>query len=122
MAKMGRPSARDAVIAGLPGTRAQIAKKSGVSISSVGKWLAILRAEKAIHISGWRRSHMGSKQPFFALGAGEDKKPPKTLTPEQSQLRFKRRHPERVKEIQHNSYRRCLMRDKGHGFLAALIF
>ena len=55
-------------------------------------------------------------------GAGEDKKPPKTLTDEQSQKRFKRRHPERIKEIQNNSYRRCYMRKKNCGWLAALVF
>lgn len=119
--KTGRPNVRDAIFAALPGTRKQLEKKSGASGGSVGKWLAIFRAEGLVHVGGWRRSHMGSKQPVFVAGAGQDKKPPKTLTMEQSQKRFKRRHPERVKEIQHNSYRRCLMREKGHGWLAALV-
>lgn len=119
--KTGRPNVRDKVLSGLPGTRAQIEKKSGASSASVGKWLAILRAEGAIHVGGWRRSHMGSKRPIFVLGAGVDKPAPKTLTPEQSQERFKKRHPERVKEIQTNSYRRSLMREKGHGWLSTLV-
>lgn len=119
--KTGRPNVRELVLSGLPGTRSQIERKSGVSSSSVGKWLAILRGESAVHVGGWRRSKHGSKKPIFFAGAGEDKPEPKTLTPEQSQKRFRRRHPERVKEIRHNSYRRCLMREKGHGWLSALV-
>lgn len=117
----GRPSVRDKVLTGLPGTRAQIEKKSGVGPSSVGKWLAVLRAEGAIHIGGWRRSHMGSKRPIFVLGAGVDKKPPKTLSPEKSQERYRKRHPERRREIQANSEQRRKMRASGHGWLATLI-
>ena len=119
--KTGRPTVRDLVLEGLPGTRAQIERKSGASSSSVGKWLAILRADGAIHIGGWRRSHMGSKRPIFVLGAGVDKKPPKTLTPEQSQERFRKRNPERRREIKENSEQRQKMRASGHGWLTALI-
>lgn len=97
--RTGRPNVRELVLSGLPGTRSQIERKSGISSSSVGKWLAILRAEKAAHVGGWRRSKNGSKQPIFMLGAGIDKKPPKTLTPEESQIRYSKRHPERREEI-----------------------
>lgn len=120
--KTGRPSLRDKVLAALPGTRSQLERKSGVSEATVGKWLSILRKEGAIHIGGWRRSYRGAKQPIFVLGAGEDKKPPKTLTQAQSDARFRKRHPERHKEIQELSYQRCKTRNRGHGFLAALFF
>ncbi len=118
--KAGRPSKRDLVIAALPGTHHQLAKKSDVSISTVGKWIAILRKEGAIHVTGWRRSHRGSKQPVFTLGPGEDKPEPKTLTQAQSDARFRKRNPERHKEIHDQSYQRQRARKRGHGFLATL--
>jgi hypothetical protein len=113
---------KDRVIAALPGTRQQIQRRAQVGSTTVSKWLRILRQDGAVHISGWRRSHQGSKQPIFSWGAGEDKPPPKTLTPEQSTKRFRKRHPERFKELQRLSYRRCITRKNGHGFLAALFF
>ena len=123
MAKMGRPQLRDAVLAAIPGTRAQIAKKASVSSSSVGKWLAILRDEGVIHVGDWKRSKGGgAKQPVFVLGPGEDVKAPKSITPEKSQERYRKRHPERRREIQANSERRRKMRDSGHGWLATLVF
>lgn len=67
MTKTGRPSCRDKILVALPGTRTQLAKKSGASSASVGKWVAILRAEGLIRIGGWRRSHMGAKQPILLL-------------------------------------------------------
>lgn len=97
--RTGRPNVRELVLSGLPGTRSQIAGKCGASLSSVGKWLAILRAEGAIHVGDWHRSHMGSKQPVFVLGAGVDAPAPDSLTPEQSQDRYSERHPERREEI-----------------------
>lgn len=96
---IGRPSARDQVLTGFPGTRAEIAKKSGASSATVGKWLAILRAEGVVHIARWRRSKRGSKRPVFVVGVGVDAKEPKTLTPQQSQERYRNRHPERRAEI-----------------------
>lgn len=109
--KMGRPDLRAEVLAALPGTRAQIEKRAGVSSSTIGKWLAILRAENVVHVGSWMRAKKtGSKRPVFEAGPGPDAKPPKTLTPEQSQARYKRRHPNRRKQV----------RDRGHGFLATL--
>jgi len=119
--KTGRPNVRELVLSGLPGTRAQIKRKSGASSSSVGKWLAILRAEGSVHVGKWQRSKHGAKKPIFFAGAGEDKPEPKTLTQSQSDKRFRRRHPDRVKEIQDNAYRRRKMREKGHGWFAALV-
>ena len=121
MKAMGRPSVRDQVISGLPGTRSQIERKSGASSSSVGKWLAILRAEGAIHVGGWRRSKMGSKRPVFVLGAGVDKPEPKTLTAKQIGDRYRKRHPERRREIKANSEQRAKIRASGHGWLTTLI-
>lgn len=120
--KTGRPELRDKVIAALPGTLAQIERKSGVSGTSARRWTSRLRKEGVIHIGGWRRSSPGGKQPVFVMGAGEDKPPPKTLTPAQIRKRFRKRHPERFKEIQDLSYRRTQTRERGHGFLAALFF
>lgn len=123
MTKKGRPSLREKVIAALPGTRAEIEKKSGVSEATVGKWLSILRAEGAVHIGKWRRAVLsGSKRPVFVLGAGVDAKPPKTLTPQQSQKRYRKRHPGRRAASVAAYYRRTQVRERGHGFLAALFF
>lgn len=115
-------SLRDVVLSAIPGTRKQIHKKTGVSPTTIGHWLRVFREQKLIHVGCWKRSHLGSKQPIFVLGAGVDKEPPKTLTNEESQKRRKIRHPERIKEIQNNSYRRCKMRSKNCGWMAALVF
>jgi hypothetical protein len=121
MTKLGRPDLRAVVMAALPGTRAQLEKRAGVSSSTIGKWLSILRAENVVHVGSWMRAKKtGSKRPVFVLGPGVDKAPPKTLTPEQSQARYNRRHPERRAEIKHRHYRLTKLREKGHGFLAAL--
>lgn len=116
----GRPEKRDLVIAALPGTHRQIVKKAGVGISTAVKWIGILRKEGAVHVSGWRRSKRGSKQPIFTFGPGEDKPEPKTLTQAQSDARFRKRNPERHKEIHDQSYQRQRARKRGHGFLATL--
>lgn len=122
MTKKGRPSLRDKVIAALPGMRAQIAKKAGVSTATVGKWLAILREEKVVRVREWRRSKNGAKRPVFELGSAPDAKPPRTLTNAQSCARFRRRNPERQAEIKALHYRRSKVRERGHGFFAALFF
>lgn len=120
--KTGRPSLRQAVLAAMPGTRAQLTKKAGVGSATVGKWLAILRAENVVRVAKWKRSKNGAKQPIFELGDAPDAKPPKTLTNAQSSARFRRRHPERQKEIKATHYRRAQVRERGHGFLATLFF
>lgn len=114
---------RDKVLSGLPGTRKQIELKSGASSSTVGKWLAILRAEKAIYIACWYRSNGGSKRPVFVVGAGKDAKEPKTLTDQDHQQRYNAKHPGRRKEIRARAYRRFVaVRDysKRTGWFAAL--
>jgi hypothetical protein len=118
----GRPSLREKVITGLPGTRAQIGKKSGTSSSTVGKWIAVLHAEGAIHVSKWLRSKLGSKRPVYVLGAGIDAKEPPTLTDQQSQQRYDKRHPGRRKEIRDRFYLRKTTAKKRGGWMAALIF
>ena len=118
----GRPSLREKVISGLPGTRAQIEKKSGTSSSTVGKWLAVLHAEGAVHIAKWRRSKHGSKRPVYELGAGVDAPEPATLTMQQNQQRYDKRHPGRRKEIRDRFYLRTTTAKKRGGWMAALIF
>lgn len=95
MTKQGRPDLRAEVLAALPGTRAQLAKKAGVSTSTVGKWLAILRTEEAVHVGRWYRSKHGAKRPVFVLGPGQDAKEPATLTNAENARRYNERHPER---------------------------
>lgn len=63
MAKKGRPSHREKVFNALPGTRAQIARKSGVSTASVGAWLAVFKAEGIAHIARWRVPRIGQRLP-----------------------------------------------------------
>lgn len=118
----GRPSLRDKVITGLPGTRAQIEKKSGTSSATVGKWLAILRASGEVHVARWLRSKYGSKRPVYVLGAGVDAKEPASLTGKQSQERYNKRHPGRRKEIHDRCYLRQITAKKRGGWMAALVF
>lgn len=120
MSKMGRPSLRQKVIDAMPGTRAELTKKAGVGSATVGKWLAILRAEKVVRVGSWRRSRKGAKRPVFVLGSAPDAKEPKTYTWREIDARFKKRHPGRKAEIKAAYYRRVKTRERGHGWLATL--
>lgn len=102
MAKVGRPSHRDKVLAALPGTRAQIARKSGVSTASVGTWLAVLKAEGIAHIARWRTPRIGQRLPIYHAceAPGKPDVPrPAALTDQEYQRRFNERHPGRRAEI-----------------------
>jgi len=102
MAKVGRPSHRDKVLAALPGTRAQIARKSGVSTASVGTWLAVFKAEGIAHIARWRTPRIGQRLPIYQASEAPGKPDvPRqaALTDKDYQRRFEDRHPGRRAEI-----------------------
>lgn len=67
MANVGRPSLRDAVIASLPGTRGQIAKRLSISAMSAGRWIRALSDEKLIRVVTHKVPKNGPKMPVFAL-------------------------------------------------------
>jgi len=101
MAKTGRPSCRDAVLEALPGTISQVARRSEVSQSSAGKWLAILNEESTVYISRWVRRKNGPV-PFYRLRVKEssvDSPKPQALTNAEYQRRYEEKHPGRRAEI-----------------------
>lgn len=103
MAKIGRPSCREKVLAALPGIRSQVAKRAGVAISSAGKWLLILHAEGLLYISQWRtQKGNGARLPLYKLkvtGLEKDRPRPPALDEADYQRRFEERHPGRRAEI-----------------------
>jgi len=102
MAKKGRPSHREKVFNALPGTRAQIARKSGVSTASVGAWLAVFKAEGIAHIARWRVPRIGQRIPIYQAceAPGKPDMPrPAPFTGSESQKRFEERNPGRLAEI-----------------------
>lgn len=123
MAKTGRPSVRDSVFKALPGTIKQVVKKSGTSDSSVRLWLTTMHKAGEIHISAWRHTQ-GAKQPYYSVGAGEDKPPPPNFTEQEYRERYEKKHPGRVREIKTKSERKRRVKNKlkaaGHSFLLTL--
>jgi hypothetical protein len=68
---------REAVLMSLPGTVAELAKKSGYSKQTVKEWIRALRAgdplNRASHIVGWvPPKTRGPHHPIHAAGPGED--------------------------------------------------
>ena len=101
MAKTGRPSCREKVLEGLPGTINQVAKRSGVSPSSSSKWLGILNNDRIVYISRWI-SRRNGPVPFYRLRVKEssvDAPKPEALQDADYQKRYNERHPERRAEI-----------------------
>ena len=101
MARTGRPSCRQKVLDGLPGTIAQVARRAGVSASSAGKWLGILNAERVVYLSKWV-SRRNGPVPFYRLRVKEssvDAPRPPPMTEAEHQRRYDERHPHRRAEI-----------------------
>lgn len=72
--------AKEHIVASMPGTVAELVRKSGWSHDTVVRWVKKLRKEGASHIVGWERPNGGG--PFVSVhgaGAGEDV--PCTLKP-----------------------------------------
>lgn len=106
--KTGRPSVREKVLAGLPGTINQVAKRSGVSASSSGKWLGILAGERLAYVSKWIERRNGPV-PFYRLRVREssvDAPKPAPKTDAEYQQRFNERNPGRRAEIRKDYERR----------------
>ena len=104
--RTGRPSHRDKVLAALPGTINQVAKRSGVSRSTVGKWLLILAAERLVYVSRWVSLRNGPV-PFYRLRVREssvDAPKPPPQTDADYQRRFNEKHPGRRAEIREAYY------------------
>jgi len=103
MAKLGRPSCRNKVLAALPGIRSQVAKRADVAVSSAGKWLLILHAEGLLYIAQWRtQKGNGARLPLYKLkvtGLEKDRPRPPPLDEADYQRRYDERHPHRRAEI-----------------------
>lgn len=73
---MSRPSHRPQVEAALPGTLGDISERSGVQLSTVVRWLRIMRDAGECHIGGWERTSGtgGPIKAVYVLGPGKDAK------------------------------------------------
>lgn len=101
MARTGRPSCRSAILDALPGTIVQVARRSGKSPSSAGKWLGILHEERVVYLSKWVHRKNGPV-PFYRLRVKESSKDapkPAPLTDAEIQQRYNERYPNRRTEI-----------------------
>lgn len=88
---MTQKSSKQAVLAALPGTPAQIVDRSGVSRATVYHWIAILRAESKCFIKSWRRTS-GCAAPYFVAGQGVDAVKPRARTSAEYSHRHYIRH------------------------------
>lgn len=117
----------------LPGNYSELRQRSGLAESTVKRWIKLMHAEGAVHISGWQRctgnsGHGGRFMPVFTAGAGKDK--PcllKRLTSAETSTAWRKR--ERAAGRWHEVLERCnsmkwakKARTRGHSFepLAAL--
>lgn len=69
-----RDRCRDMVLAALPGSRMELMAKTGLSKSTISRWVTDLHAAGLIHIIKWRRPEKGPFMPIYADGAGKDAK------------------------------------------------
>lgn len=61
------------VVAAMPGTVPEIMARSGMTETTVKRWIRILRAAGESHIAKWKRSiGSGAFQSVHVLGAGQD--------------------------------------------------
>ena len=100
MDRTGRPSCRSAILAALPGTIMQVAKRAKKSPSSAGKWLTILHAERVVYLCKWVQRRNGPV-PFYRLRIKESSvdAPKPVCTDMDYQRRYDERHPHRRAEI-----------------------
>ncbi|MGK5040414.1 hypothetical protein ACQ4WQ_08735 [Janthinobacterium sp. GB1R12] len=87
---MTRINFRDFVLGAMPGTKADIVNKSGVSQAAVLRWVRLLHAEHKIYIASWKpHPRAGAAMAVYAVGNLPDA--PCTLpclTKRQIRLRF----------------------------------
>lgn len=76
---MTQKSSKQAVLAAMLGTPAQIVARSGISRATVYHWIRILRAEAECFIKSWRRT-TGCTAPYFVAGQGVDAVKPSART------------------------------------------
>lgn len=89
---------RDAVIAAMPGTTQQIAKKAGATGTTVQLWVSRMHAAGEYYIQGWRRTS-GRLAPRYALGNAPDKeKPPRMTQKEYNRRNYVRNYQADLKE------------------------
>lgn len=87
---MTRANFSEFVLGAMPGTKADIVIKSGVSQASVLKWVGQLHADRKIYISSWRpHPRAGAAMAVYAIGDLPDAPCKlKHLTKRQIRLRF----------------------------------
>ena len=77
----------------MPGTKARLVVRSGVSQAAVLRWVRLMHAAHEIYIAGWEpHPRAGAHMAVFALGNLPDVKCKlKTLTKRQIRLRFEKK-------------------------------
>ena len=87
---MTRANFSEFVLGAMPGTKAEIVSKSGVSQASVLKWVGQLHADRKICIAGWKpHPRAGAGMVVYAVGDLQDVPCKlKHLTKRQIRLRF----------------------------------
>lgn len=65
----------------LPGTRKELAERTGVAVSTCGYALAILAQDGRIYIGAWRNGGAGRISPIYHAGHGVTPPKPKSVTP-----------------------------------------
>lgn len=109
--------AKGHILQAMPGTVAQLVKKSGYETVTVQRWVARLRAgephERACHISGYQEPEgYGYAPPIYTRGPGEHAEYTHTpLTPSEKWSRAKAKHGMDAlrKKERHRDFKRKLM-------------
>ena len=66
---MTRINFREFVVGAMPGTKANIVIKSGVSQAAVLRWIRLLHAERKIYIASWKpHPRAGAAMAVYAVG------------------------------------------------------
>lgn len=86
--------AKDHILQAMPGTQAELVRKSGWHQGTVSRWIKVLRAEGAIHIVKWRPpGASGTASAVHGRGPGVDEPCPyKAKTGSQKWQRVKEIH------------------------------
>lgn len=87
-----RHSYCDVVLEAMPGTRREIEEKTGLSKTTVFRWVKELHACGWCFISTWRRPDRGPWMPRYSAGPGKDAACKlKYLTEAEKSLRFRKK-------------------------------
>ncbi|MGK5004554.1 hypothetical protein [Janthinobacterium sp. LB2P70] len=71
---MTRINFREFVLGAMPGTKADIVIKSGVSQAAVLRWIRLLHADRKICIASWKpHPRAGATMAVYAVGKGNRK-------------------------------------------------